>query len=285
MPATEEPIILHLPIKRKAADPVVRGPLTAEKVGRSMEASLFRYNPDISDPVPYSGEGGLDYARIADPKDIGLNTNFKSGQNDHVQDMFSGMLNPKYPEYWPSRTDVSCWWCCHKFDTQPIPLPTKFVDGKYAVTGCFCSPNCALAYNYNKKDNQVAEREVLLKRMVGEMFQNQACWDVLTPAPPKEVLAKFGGVVDIAEYRRNLLVPEKSYQIAMPPVMVMIPKVEILHTKQKNMIKQSKKLRNSKSFIPLDMDRVEQAIKNLNKKKANRAKNCLEITMGLTMES
>ena len=61
------------------------------------------------------------------------------------------------------KTDVSCWWCTYQFDNLPTYLPEKYSDGNFHVSGCFCSFNCAGAYNLSQADNKIWERYSLLK--------------------------------------------------------------------------------------------------------------------------
>ena len=54
------------------------------------------------------------------------------------------------------KTDICCWWCCHKCDV-PLSLPEKLYDDTFHVFGCFCSFNCAAAYNVNLNDYKIWE--------------------------------------------------------------------------------------------------------------------------------
>ena len=48
---------------------------------------------------------------------------------------------------WIDKTDVCCWWCCHKFDSIPVGLPVDYNAKlrKFRVKGVFCSFACMLA--------------------------------------------------------------------------------------------------------------------------------------------
>jgi hypothetical protein len=54
-----------------------------------------------------------------------------------------------------SKTNISCWWCCHKFDNYPISLPFKFYPENklFKCKGIYCSFSCALSYAHTKKYN------------------------------------------------------------------------------------------------------------------------------------
>lgn len=82
-------------------------------------------------------------------------------------------------------TNIPCWWCTYNFDTVPCFLPDKYSGGKYYVFGCFCSYNCATAYNLNMSDYKVGDRYSLLKRMYNTTFNN---YDDIPIAPERKYL-------------------------------------------------------------------------------------------------
>lgn len=108
---------------------------------------------------------------------------------------------------WPSDTNVWCHWCCHPFDGRPVALPIRIVDGsrpRWEVAGCFCSLNCAAAYNFDANDDSddVWETYALLNRMFAELSDSE---ERVLPAPPRSTLKVFGGYMDIDEFRRKSL--------------------------------------------------------------------------------
>ncbi len=127
------------------------------------------------------------------------------------------------PEDWPKSTNIFCWWDSHPFDTTPIPLPIKYDNKKkrFHVTGCFCSFSCMLAYNIS-----------LLRSVNKDLiiyFYNRA-----VPAPRRDIkeapkrrsLIIYGGAYTIEEFRRKSRDPNISYEIIIPPLIVI---GEILH--------------------------------------------------------
>lgn len=102
-----------------------------------------------------------------------------------------------------SRTNISCWWCCHRFNTFPIRSPTKF-DSKrnlFHVTGCFCSFNCCMSYVYKEDNKNVYLVNFLYKKITGKSSS------FIKRAPPKEILDIFGGPISIEEYRSSFVLP------------------------------------------------------------------------------
>src|SRR5271154_3974101 len=62
-----------------------------------------------------------------------------------------------------TKTNNKCWWDANKFTNLPCFLPELFHNNVYHVTGCFCSFNCALAYNlYYLKDSKIHQRKSLI---------------------------------------------------------------------------------------------------------------------------
>lgn len=118
------------------------------------------------------------------------------------------------------KTDIKCWWDTHKFTNLPCFLPELFHDNTYHVTGCFCSFNCALAYNlYYKKDSKIDHRKTLIYKLYREMYGLSADDAIeIKEAPPKEILDDFGGDMSIDTFRRSFIMINKEYIIYIPPL-------------------------------------------------------------------
>ena len=133
---------------------------------------------------------------------------------------------------WPEKTNISCWWCCHKFDNVPCALPYKYKKDKFHVKGVFCSFNCAASYNFSLNDENVFERYSLLNLMYKKLYYRKII--KINLAPPRESLKLFGGYLSIEEFRNNCLVNDKLFNIIEPPLISIIPKIEesINHNKE-----------------------------------------------------
>lgn len=112
----------------------------------------------------------------------------------------------------PEHTKCACLWDTFEIYGTPIFLPEKYIDGKFHVSGWFCSLNCAVAYNISLGDYNTSERHSLLKLLYG-----RTC-DIITPAPSMRVLVKYGGKLTIEEYRTNLITNDKEYRLISPPM-------------------------------------------------------------------
>ena len=118
------------------------------------------------------------------------------------------------------KTNVKCWWDCHPFSTLPCVLPELFHNNIYSVTGCFCSFNCALAYNlYYIKDSKIYYRKSLIYKLYRELH-GLGTDDVvdIKEAPPKEILEDFGGDMSIDIFRKSFFMVNKEYIVYMPPI-------------------------------------------------------------------
>lgn len=120
----------------------------------------------------------------------------------------------------PTKTDIHCWWCTHQFDNLPTFIPEKYSDNNFYVYGCFCSFNCAGAYNLSLGDNKVWDRYSLLKLMyyyINIDKINSICDIDINIAGPKELLKKYGGTMTIDEYRKNSKILGREYHKLIPP--------------------------------------------------------------------
>lgn len=124
----------------------------------------------------------------------------------------------------PKKTNICCWWCTYQFDWLPTFLPEKYSDGKFYVTGCFCSFNCKAAYNLNLNDSKVWERYSLIKQLYYMINKDKikSISDIeINIAGPKELLEKFGGPMTINEYRKNSKILGREYHKLLPPFLPM----------------------------------------------------------------
>jgi len=144
------------------------------------------------------------------------------------------------------KTNIACWWCTYNFDTMPCFIPEKYENNKFYVYGCFCSYNCAAAYNINMQDYKVWERYFLMKKLNNMIYNTN---DEIKIAPPRETLIKFGGVLTIEKYRENNRTCIKDYRFLIPPMMPIIPMIEEI-LQDKTFIKSNKndKLDNNLSL-------------------------------------
>ena len=136
------------------------------------------------------------------------------------------------------KTDVVCWWDTEPFEGPPCFLPHRVNDGTYYVSGCFCSDDCAAAYNLELNDYKVWERMSLLKCLRNDIEQatkvsskdvgEERCGEPnqIRIAYPRYTLKKFGGNLSTEEFRKDCIRNHEEYRLVMPPMVPVVPYIE-----------------------------------------------------------
>jgi hypothetical protein len=123
-------------------------------------------------------------------------------------------------ESWPKTTNIYCWWCCHQFDTVPIPYPVNYCKDHSSgeiilrVKGCFCSFNCSKSWGKNTIKG--FKDEYLLFSLFKKMSNKKGVINI-KPAPDKSLLRIFGGFLEIDKFRDNF-VNSVKYELLPFPV-------------------------------------------------------------------
>lgn len=210
---------------------------------------------------------------VVDTLDIGdpehkPHDNIKKIGNNKVIELLKEFNEKAKVGEWPSSTSIACFWCCNKFTGPPLGLPCKYYNNIFYVTGCFCSLECASAYNVMQmRDNQVEERNNLLNYLSTQLEYA----DVVKAAPPREMLQMFGGNMTIDEFRNTN--QDKFIHINFPPMTVLVSQFEEINDSDISF--------NSK-YIPLDNDRInkyKEKIKLQRNNPINISQNTLENVM------
>ncbi len=118
----------------------------------------------------------------------------------------------------------ACFWCTCDFDNPPIYVPKHYINGTYHVYGCFCSPECGVAYLMNEAIDSSAkfERYHLLNHIYSKVYDYKKN---IKPAPnPYYMLEKFYGNLSIQEYR-SLLRNERLFLIVDKPLTRILPEL------------------------------------------------------------
>ena len=130
-------------------------------------------------------------------------TTFENTSEKFNTDLLKNILDKVVSQQYSAQT--GCFWCCHVFNWQSTVLPISYDAYKniYTCQGHFCSPECALAFNY--ADNKISEstcwnRHALLNHLYSFLYTERT----LSPAPPRSLLRLFGGPLDIQQYRDYL---------------------------------------------------------------------------------
>lgn len=119
---------------------------------------------------------------------------------------------------------ADCFHCTCGFDNPPIFIPKFQIDNTYHVYGCFCSPECAVAYLMNEAiDSSVKfERYHLINHVYGKIYKYEKN---IKPAPsPYYLLSRYYGNLSIEEYRK-LLQNERLLLIVDKPLTRVLPEL------------------------------------------------------------
>mgnify|MGYP006076342709 CR=1 FL=1 len=122
-------------------------------------------------------------------------------------------------------TNSACFWCTYNFDHTSVHIPKYKMNDKYHVYGCFCSPECAVAYLMNESidSSQKFERYQLLNFIYNNIYNNEV--NHIKPAPnPHYLLDKFMGNLTINEYR-ELLRQDRLFIVVDKPITRILPEI------------------------------------------------------------
>lgn len=177
---------------------------------------------------------------------------------------------------WPSNTTICCYWCCSKFDTAPVGIPVNYEDNKFDVYGCFCSLECAAAYNFKMNHNidEMWERYNLinlLSRRLGYKMQ-------VKPAPDRLALKQFGGFMEIEQFR-SYTNQNRFISINFPPMNSISQQLEEINEHD---------LKNDMKYIPIDNERIKKYKEKIlirRNKPLIDSKNSIESSMNLKYNS
>lgn len=173
---------------------------------------------------------------------------------------------------WPLNTSISCYWCCHRFENAPFGIPINYTNNCFQVYGCFCSLECAAAYNFDSNNGQdeMWERYQLLNVISRKMKMG----NVVKSAPPRLSLKIFGGHLDIETFR-NYTNGNKFINVNFPPMTSITQQLEEINDFE---------ISNDFKYIPVDNERInkykEKIVFKRNKPLIDSNKS-LETTMNL----
>lgn len=185
-----------------------------------------------------------------------LNTEFSNNTEKFNTDLLKTILLKVRVERYSPQT--ACFWCCHNFDwvSSVLPLSYDVYNNIYSCEGNFCSPECALAYNYS--DNKISDstkwnRHALLGHLYAELYSSRD----LSPAPPRSLLRLFGGPLDIQQYRDYVTGDNNIVLSELHPIRLLFPSMNVQGP-----------LRDIKKYVSLSHDVVEKASEQLRLKRS-----------------
>lgn len=148
----------------------------------------------------------------------------------------------------------ACFWDTFEFDNPPIYIPKHFINGTYHVYGCFCSPECGVAYlmNENIDSSTKFERYHLFNHIYSKIYDYKKN---IKPAPnPYYMLERYYGNLSIQEYR-SLLRNERLFLIVDKPLTRILPE---LHEDNDDFILNNKIIPSNNYHIKARLQRKKQ---------------------------
>ena len=127
----------------------------------------------------------------------------------------------------PEKTDINCWWCCHKFNNCPCTLPIEYKKDKFDCIGIFCSWNCTKAYHYYTIDYKKKFQSMELINHLLQLLYGVTKTLSINVAPPRQCLDIFGGYMDINKFRENHTI---SYSVNLTKLNFIFPEITEINT-------------------------------------------------------
>ena len=155
-----------------------------------------------------------------------LNAEFSTNTEKFNTDLLKSVLSKVQVERYSPQT--ACFWCCHNFDwvSSVLPISYDVYNNIYSCEGNFCSPECALSFNY--ADNKISDstkwnRHALLGHLYADLYVNRD----LSPAPPRSLLRLFGGPLDIQQYRNYVTGDNNIVLSEIHPIRLLFPSMNV----------------------------------------------------------
>lgn len=151
-------------------------------------------------------------------------------ENDNISDNLECYESiDEYLSFNSNKTDngIHCWNCCYEINGLTFGLPIKYEKNIFYTIGHFCSLNCCGRYSYDNYSGQ--ELYNILSNL--NFFLNK--WkktrnECIKIPPIKYVLKKFGGKIDIEDYRSS---KNNDYFNTFPPIVPITSDIHFYETK------------------------------------------------------
>lgn len=244
----------------------------------SLDKPPDAYNEGIEGPfssVPYTFDNEhVNINEIAKPSSRNFDL-VDDERNLKVMHLLKDFEMKSKANEWPSNTSIACYWCCHQFNTVPFGIPVKYLNGCFHVFGCFCSLECASAYNFNSSDgiDEVFERHNLISLLSRKLGSREN----VKPAPSRLSLNMFGGHLNIDEFR-GFTSSRKVLNVNFPPMMTLTQQIEEINECDIN---------SEYRYIPIDHERINKYKEKITLKRTKPVtnfKNTLDHTMNLKIQ-
>ena len=204
----------------------------------------MKYNPDLSTIENYNTNDEIfsnNYTFINETNNNSVNNSVNREKNVINEEMVNKKIETLTHNLHENKIEKTsaCFWCSYNFENDPCFIPkaintscktiktTQSTNNtnntaKMCVYGCFCCPQCAVAYLMNENIDTTTkyERYYLLNYIYDKSGEI-----VIKPAPsPHYMLDKFCGNLSIDEYR-NLITQDNLIMIDNKPLSRVFPEL------------------------------------------------------------
>lgn len=216
----EEPcsnIILHLKCSLKDLE---LNELNTNIESYKFKASKTNLNYDMIDNTIKSTTQPIDIENKADNEEL------YNAKDTEQKEIFKKLKELEHNLHTNNISDKksSCFWCTYDFDNPSIYIPKYLLKDTYHVYGCFCSPECGVAFlmEENIDSSTKFERYYLLNHIYSKIYNYKKS---IKPSPnPYYMLDKYYGNLTIQEYR-SLLKNERLFFVVDKPLTRILPEL------------------------------------------------------------
>lgn len=219
----EEPcsnIILHLKCSLKDLD---LNELNTNIESYKFKASKTNLNYDVIDNNKQATAAPTHQTNIENKSE---NDDFCNSKDTEQKEIFKKLKELEHNLHTNNISDKksSCFWCTYDFDNPSIYIPKYLLKDTYHVYGCFCSPECGVAFlmEENIDSSTKFERYYLLNHIYSKIYNYKKS---IKPSPnPYYMLDKYYGNLTIQEYR-SLLKNERLFFVVDKPLTRILPEL------------------------------------------------------------
>ncbi len=123
-----------------------------------------------------------------------------------------------------------CFWCCHSIDYRIYGMPIDYdsINDTYVLYGCFCSLQCANAYNFSTYNG--CDKVWEINSMIQMLAKRYGISNFIRPAPSRYLLKMFNGYLSIDEFRSLHKNNETTHILNLPPMISITSSYEVVNT-------------------------------------------------------
>lgn len=228
----EQHIIVQLSIKEDRINELLQGTNIQTKIS---------YNPVLNDPIPYDPSNnnftsahdafdGFDFPSEGTKSVRGCKPSNSDKYAQEESEMMNSIEDFVAQDILETKQQPMCFWCCHEIGVKKYGMPSAYdtVHKNFHAFGTFCSLECASAYNFSV--HMGSDRLWDINSWIQLMARQNNINTPIRPAPSRYVLKKFGGAININDFRQAHKSFAKTYVYNIPPLINVVPQIEAVNS-------------------------------------------------------